>query len=282
MNGATVFVKDVGQVHDGWLVQQNVVRKDGQRSVLLSIIKNGNASTLEVVNAVRNALDSDPRRGAGRHAHRRTVRPVGVRQAGDRRRAARGRDRGRPDRADDPAVPGLVALDPGRHDVDSARDPDLAGRAVFPGRDDQHHDPGRPRARRRHPGRQFDGDDREHPSPAERGRPAAAAGHAAWRRRHRRADPGLDARHQLRVHLGDLPRRAGQVPVHAAGPCRGVRHAGVLRPVAHPDADHDRPPDQGRASRWRRCRRPARLVRPLPSCLRRAASSACAQATSGC
>src|SRR5262245_19873250 len=37
-------------------VQQNVVRKDGQRSVLLNIIKNGNASTLEVVNKVRDAL----------------------------------------------------------------------------------------------------------------------------------------------------------------------------------------------------------------------------------
>jgi multidrug efflux pump subunit AcrB len=56
VNGATVFVKDVGQVHDGWLVQQNVVRENGHRSVLLSIIKNGNASTLNVVNAVREAL----------------------------------------------------------------------------------------------------------------------------------------------------------------------------------------------------------------------------------
>jgi multidrug efflux pump subunit AcrB len=56
VNGATVFVKDVGQVHDGWLVQQNVVRQNGRRSVLLSIIKNGNASTLTVVNAVHKAL----------------------------------------------------------------------------------------------------------------------------------------------------------------------------------------------------------------------------------
>jgi multidrug efflux pump subunit AcrB len=56
VNGTTVFVKDVGQVHDGWLVQQNVVREDGHRSVLLSIIKNGNASTLNVVNGVRAAL----------------------------------------------------------------------------------------------------------------------------------------------------------------------------------------------------------------------------------
>ena len=56
VNGATVFVKDVGQVHDGNAVQQNVVRVDGHRSVLLSIIKNGNASTLAVVNGVKQAL----------------------------------------------------------------------------------------------------------------------------------------------------------------------------------------------------------------------------------
>src|SRR5260221_5811426 len=55
-NGATVFIKDIGTVRDGSLVQQNVVREDGRRSVLLSIIKNGNASTLTVVNAVKQAL----------------------------------------------------------------------------------------------------------------------------------------------------------------------------------------------------------------------------------
>jgi multidrug efflux pump subunit AcrB len=56
VNGATVFVKDVGQVHDGNAVQQNIVRTDGRRSVLISIIKNGNASALAVVNAVKQAL----------------------------------------------------------------------------------------------------------------------------------------------------------------------------------------------------------------------------------
>jgi multidrug efflux pump subunit AcrB len=56
LNNATVFIKDIGQVHDGWLVQQNVVRTEGKQSVLLSIIKNGNASTLAVVNAVKEAL----------------------------------------------------------------------------------------------------------------------------------------------------------------------------------------------------------------------------------
>jgi multidrug efflux pump subunit AcrB len=58
VNGATIFLKDVAQVRDGSLVQQNIVRENGQRSVLLSIIKNGNASTLTVVNGVKRALEA--------------------------------------------------------------------------------------------------------------------------------------------------------------------------------------------------------------------------------
>jgi multidrug efflux pump subunit AcrB len=56
VNGATVFVRDVGQVRDASAVQQNIVRQNGERSVLLSVIKNGNASTLAVVKGVRKAL----------------------------------------------------------------------------------------------------------------------------------------------------------------------------------------------------------------------------------
>src|SRR5271163_1073422 len=56
VNGQTVFLKDIGQAHDGWAVQQNVVRENGHRSVLLSVIKNGGASTLAVVDGVRRAL----------------------------------------------------------------------------------------------------------------------------------------------------------------------------------------------------------------------------------
>jgi multidrug efflux pump subunit AcrB len=57
-NGATVLLKDVAQVRDGSLVQQNIVRANGRRSVLLSVIKNGNASTLAVVNGVKKALEA--------------------------------------------------------------------------------------------------------------------------------------------------------------------------------------------------------------------------------
>src|SRR6476660_5043465 len=55
-SNATVFLKDIGQVRDGSAVQQNVVREDGKRAVLLTVIKNGNASTLAVVNGVRRVL----------------------------------------------------------------------------------------------------------------------------------------------------------------------------------------------------------------------------------
>jgi multidrug efflux pump subunit AcrB len=57
-NGATILLKDVAQVRDGSLVQQNIVREDGHRSVLLSVIKNGNASTLAVVDGVKKALQA--------------------------------------------------------------------------------------------------------------------------------------------------------------------------------------------------------------------------------
>src|ERR1700737_4428400 len=60
VNGATVLLKDVAQVRDGSMVQQNIVREDGRRSVLLSVIKNGNASTLAVVNGVKKAPQAPP------------------------------------------------------------------------------------------------------------------------------------------------------------------------------------------------------------------------------
>jgi multidrug efflux pump subunit AcrB len=56
VNGATVYLHDVAHVRDGYAVQQNIVRQDGQRGVLLSIEKAGNASTLAIVSAVRAAL----------------------------------------------------------------------------------------------------------------------------------------------------------------------------------------------------------------------------------
>ena len=56
VNGATVYMKDVAQVHDGFSVQNNIVRTNGQRGVLLTITRNGKASTLDIVDAVKAAL----------------------------------------------------------------------------------------------------------------------------------------------------------------------------------------------------------------------------------
>jgi multidrug efflux pump subunit AcrB len=56
VGGTTVYLHDVAHVRDGWAVQQNVVHADGKASVLLTIIKNGDASTLDVVNRVKAAL----------------------------------------------------------------------------------------------------------------------------------------------------------------------------------------------------------------------------------
>ena len=56
VNGAVIRVGDVAQVHDGYLPQQNVVRLDGVRGVLLTILKSGAASTLRVVDGVRQVM----------------------------------------------------------------------------------------------------------------------------------------------------------------------------------------------------------------------------------
>ena len=47
--GATTYLRDVAQVRDGFSPQTNIVRQDGERGVLLSVLKNGGASTLDIV-----------------------------------------------------------------------------------------------------------------------------------------------------------------------------------------------------------------------------------------
>ena len=52
VNGAMVYLKDVGHVRQGAAVQTNMVRRNGQPSALLTILKSGSASTLTVVSNV--------------------------------------------------------------------------------------------------------------------------------------------------------------------------------------------------------------------------------------
>ncbi len=55
-NGVVIHLRDVANVHDGSIVQTNIVKQDGLRGVLLNIVKTGNASTTEVVDKIRNEV----------------------------------------------------------------------------------------------------------------------------------------------------------------------------------------------------------------------------------
>jgi multidrug efflux pump subunit AcrB len=57
VNGTTIYIKDVAYVRDGFAPQTNIVRANGQRGVLMSIYKTGNASTLDVVSKVKSNLN---------------------------------------------------------------------------------------------------------------------------------------------------------------------------------------------------------------------------------
>ena len=235
-NGATVFLKDVGQVHDGSAVQQNIVREDGRRSVLLSVIKNGNASTLAVVNGVREVL---------RVARAAAPAGLSINELFDQSKLVTSSIasviREGAIAAGLTGLMILLFLGSWRSTLivmisiplsiltsivvlyflgETLNTMTLGGLALAVGIlvDDS-----------------TVTIENTHRLLTEEAN-AAAAGDAARLCRHCRADHGLDARHQLRVHLGRLPRGACEVPVHAARACRRVRDAGVLRTVADIDA----------------------------------------------
>ncbi len=56
VGSSTIYIHDVGWVRDGFPPQTNIVRVDGQRSVLLTIQKAGNASTLDVISGIKSLL----------------------------------------------------------------------------------------------------------------------------------------------------------------------------------------------------------------------------------
>src|SRR5947209_1724316 len=56
VNGVPVYLKNVAHVRDGYAVQTNIVRRDGRRAVLMTVLKGEGASTLDVVNQLRAAL----------------------------------------------------------------------------------------------------------------------------------------------------------------------------------------------------------------------------------
>jgi multidrug efflux pump subunit AcrB len=56
IGGTVIYIKDVAQVRDGYMPQENIVRQDGIRSTLLTVFKNGAASTLSVASGAKAAM----------------------------------------------------------------------------------------------------------------------------------------------------------------------------------------------------------------------------------
>ncbi len=56
VNDSTIYVRDVANVRHGFAPQTNIIRRDGQRGVLVSVLKAGSASTLDVVQGIKNIL----------------------------------------------------------------------------------------------------------------------------------------------------------------------------------------------------------------------------------
>ncbi len=54
VNGSIIYLRDVAHVRDGWAVQQNASRADGKPNVLLSVMKTGSVSTLDIVKQIKN------------------------------------------------------------------------------------------------------------------------------------------------------------------------------------------------------------------------------------
>ncbi len=55
-NGTTIYVRDVAHVRDGYPPQTNIVRSDGLRGTVMTVYKNGNVSTLDIIAGVRKVL----------------------------------------------------------------------------------------------------------------------------------------------------------------------------------------------------------------------------------
>ncbi|HXX03235.1 MAG TPA: efflux RND transporter permease subunit [Xanthobacteraceae bacterium] len=56
VNGAMVYVRDIAHVRDGYPPQQNIVHVDGNRSVLMFVLKNGAVSTLSIIEGVKQKV----------------------------------------------------------------------------------------------------------------------------------------------------------------------------------------------------------------------------------
>ena len=124
VGNSTIYLRDVAHVRDGFAPQTNVVRRDGSRGTLVTILKSGSASTLDVVAGIRALLP----RVLPTLPPQVRVQPLADQSVGERRRP-RGAHRGLPHGPHDPALPRELAEHADHCGVDSALDPDVGHHA---------------------------------------------------------------------------------------------------------------------------------------------------------
>ena len=182
VNGAMVYIRDVATVRDGNPPQTNIVHVDGNRSVLMMVLKAGAISTLDIIAGIKQKVVE---------IKSQLPDTLKIGFVGDQSVFVRGAIGGVANEGviaalshqpDDPAVPGQLALDRHHRDLDPAVDPRRHHHAVGDRRDAQHHDAGRARARGRHPRRRRHRHHREHQLPSRAGQ----AGRAVDPRRRQR------------------------------------------------------------------------------------------------
>ncbi len=261
VNGAMVYIHDVAHVRDGNPPQTNIVHVDGNRSVLMQVLKNGSVSTLAIIDGIKQKL-----------AEIKDILPSNLKiaQIGDQsvfvKAAVSGVIREGVIAAALTSLMILIFLGSWRSTVDHRDlDPAVGARldrdALGARRDAQHHDARRAGARRRHPGRRRHGDDREHQLASRAGQ-GGRDRHHGRRRADRDAGLRLAAVHLHRVRADVLPARRGALPVRADGRSGDVGDGLLVHPVAHAGADHgELPAAQARAAyRHAWARRPAAAV----------------------
>ena len=162
VGNSTIYMHDVAHVRDGFSPQTNIVRRDGQRGALLSILKIGDASTLDIVKQVRDMLPQIAATLPPAAQDRADRRSVHLRARRRQRRGSRSHHRRVPDRDHDSAVSGKLAQHAHHRHLDSAFDSGFHLRAERAGRNHQHHDAGRLGAGGRHSGGRRHGRNRKH------------------------------------------------------------------------------------------------------------------------
>ena len=198
VNGAMVYIRDVAQVRDGNPPQTNIVHVEGNRSVLMQVLKNGSISTLAIIDGIKQKVQE-----------LKAILPpnFNISLIGDQSLFVNAAVSGVIREGVIAAaltslmildLPRQLALDRDHRHFDSAFGARVDRDALRAWRNAQHHDARRPCARRRHPCRRRHGDDRKHQLASRAGQ-GSRDRHHGWRRADCYAGIRLAALHLHRV-----------------------------------------------------------------------------------